>query len=309
LTGAEKGQIDSWINGILHEVDFWTSAISKPTRQATINAFASNPAPLEFTGMKPGLIESVVADLDCNVVLDVGCGMSYFNYPKFLGRDIDFHLVDPLAHFYNEIAHTKNLQVPDIEFAFVEYLSMTFPPESAAAIVIINALDHSFDPVKGVLECLKVLKPGGVLYMRHHANEAERQAHHGLHQQNFENRHGNLVFWNDAGSTNISELLAGAATVDSQTEDDVVVTVITRTAPEGTPIAGSQTGDLLCRQLMYTISLLTDTAEFKGRHKRSFQSLMRTVSNHMQGRTGAAVKRLARKTLSALARFRRRSAA
>jgi len=63
-------------------------------------------------------------------------------------------------------------------------------------VVCRNALDHSFDPVRGIEEMLLVLKIGGRVNLIHYANEAEEGKYVGFHQWNFDVVDGRPIVWN-----------------------------------------------------------------------------------------------------------------
>jgi SAM-dependent methyltransferase len=108
---------------------------------------------------------------------------------------------DPLAPLYDSLIAEAGVQPPvRTVFAPAEDLSVFFPRSSFDIVHCRNALDHSIDPVRGLEEMLRVMRVGGSLVLRHHANEAEREAYVGLHQFNIDEQDGRLVFWNKAGS-------------------------------------------------------------------------------------------------------------
>ena len=151
------------------------------------------------------------------VVLDVGCGMSYAtgNYLSAGGRlqPLDIHYVDPLASYFNDILRRYKRDLPEIEFGMMEYLSAFYPSGHADLVVIQNALDHSAKPLKGIVEALHILKPGGILYLNHHADEAEREHYKGFHKYNINQADGHLTIWNKDSKHDVNQLLEGFAEV------------------------------------------------------------------------------------------------
>ena len=103
----------------------------------------------------------------------------------------------PVAHQYSSIWEVFQAYPPvRTEFAVAEELSSFFETSSFDIAHCRNALDHSFDPLRGILEMLKIVRVGGWVVLRHHPNEAEREAYAGCHQYNFEIRDGRLVIGN-----------------------------------------------------------------------------------------------------------------
>lgn len=164
-------------------------------------------------------------------ILDVGCGMSYTFGSTLDGHEADVTFVDPLARFYNRILQKHHLGLPEITFGMIEYLSSFYPHGDVAFIQVQNALDHCFNPMKGIVECLRTLAPGGVLYLRHHRNEAEHENYMGFHQYNIDFEQGRLVIWNRTNRHDVAEYLQGFATVETSdgTRGDVIA-VVTKTA-------------------------------------------------------------------------------
>ena len=219
-----KEQIKSWANGVNYEVAFWNAFLSKKKCKDIQERLQSNE-------------ELVLAGCDVNrlikfdenekpIILDVGCALGYATGTKIDGRDTDFWYIDPLADFYNQILDKKKLSFPRIKAGMVEYLTGTVKKNSISLIIINNALDHSFDPIKGIIECFSTLKEGGILYLNHYKDEAEHENYRGFHQYNINCKNGQLLCWNKNNSVNISELLNGYAHVDITDLDDRVVAVI-----------------------------------------------------------------------------------
>ena len=98
-----------------------------------------------------------------------------------------------------------------------------------------NSLDHSFDPLHGLLELLFICKVGGKIILRHAENEAVNQKYEGLHQWNLSllNEEKSFVIWNGNGRHDVCELLSNYADfelypMDSENDGHNVV-VITKT--------------------------------------------------------------------------------
>ena len=76
-----------------------------------------------------------------------------------------------------------------------------------------NSLDHSFDPLHGLLELLFICKVGGKIILRHAENEAVNENYSGLHQWNLSllNEENSFVIWNGNGRYDVCELLSSYA--------------------------------------------------------------------------------------------------
>lgn len=223
---------DNWMAGIPYEVAFWQNVYRWPHTYKGMMKWSHYGGPITLEGFDAA---AYLHDMQAPKVLDVGCGMSYAtgNYRMKDGHlvPLDIHYIDPLAPFFNEIRVRHRRELPEIEFGMVEYLS-SFYHESADLVMIQNALDHAANPVKGIVEAIGALRLGGVLYLNHHPDEAEKEHYKGFHQFNITIEDGRLVVWNKRERHDINSLLAAFATVEtSRMENGHIIAVIRKTAP------------------------------------------------------------------------------
>lgn len=242
-----KKQVDSWISGVSYEVAFWNGYLSNRKNATAI---------LEKVAMERELNLSGLSFLDVQnpvdfKVLDVGCGMVYANGQNINGIKCDFHYVDPLANFYNEIALKKKLDIPKIEFGMIEYLSSFYGKNTVSLVIVQNALDHCFDPIKGIKECLKTLKVGGKLYLFHRKNEAEHENYQGFHQYNIDLENGHLICWNKEQHIDVTEFFSEEADVIVTEIDEHITAILTKKADS---VSDDNDSYDLANQLMYAIS-------------------------------------------------------
>ncbi|WP_232628998.1 class I SAM-dependent methyltransferase [Methylobacterium sp. Leaf118] len=147
-------------------------------------------------------------------VLDVGAGPATVlgrTHPK---RNIDLVACDPLAPVYNTLLDRHGVTPPIRTVqAFAEDLSSVFDAESFDIVYCQNALDHSFEPLRGIEEMLIVLRTRGVIVMAHYTDEAEHERYVGLHQWNFNARDGRFIIWNRVQEIDVNEALKDVARV------------------------------------------------------------------------------------------------
>lgn len=140
-------------------------------------------------------------------ILDIGCGITSYLYKQDLGKDYYLMCGDALADVYNKLCREKGIiqGILPIKCDFVD-VSRVFGEEVFDFVYCQNALDHSYDPLKGIEEMLKSLKVGGTLYMRHHKNVKDCAGEHkGLHLWNFNEQNG--VFTIDGGVIKLDKLV------------------------------------------------------------------------------------------------------
>ena len=224
-----------WLLGIPYEVAFWDSIYGNKKALASTLAFSHYGRELCLDGFDAATFILQQPEPEKAKILDIGCGMSYLPGVFILDqkgqkRTLNIHYIDPLAAYYNEIAQHHHVQVPPVEFGMMEYLSAFYPEHDVTLAIIQNALDHSANPVKGVLEALNALKKGGVLYLNHHPNEAEYEQYRGFHQFNICIEDNQLIIWNREKRFNINEIVKGFARVETQTVETNPVAILTKTA-------------------------------------------------------------------------------
>ncbi|AGF58292.1 ubiquinone/menaquinone biosynthesis C-methylase UbiE [Clostridium saccharoperbutylacetonicum] len=200
-------QMDTWVNNLLSEVYFWNSEVAR-------KGSLFNLEYLDRCQVKEFKCDRISKKFnEGDIVLDVGCGLCTKYGNKINGIDINLIPVDPLAYYYDKI----NKKVLDeeiynkikIKFGMFEFLSYFFEENFADVILIDNALDHCIDPLKSLLECLKVTKINyGIVSIKHSIREAVNENYTGLHKWNIDiNSDNELVFWNKENFVNINKLL------------------------------------------------------------------------------------------------------
>ena len=227
-----KNITPQWLDGIGYEVAFWNNVYRWPHTFRGMMGWSNYGSAIDLEGFDAN---AFLVSFDHPQVYDVGSGMSYAVGTSLSKADgtaepLRIHYMDPLAFHFNRILDKYGKDLPRIEFGMVEYLSAFIPDADATLITVQNALDHSANPIKGIVEALLSLRNGGVLYLNHHPNEAETEKYKGFHQYNIDEKDGELVIWNKNEHVNVSRLLADAATVETKRIDNGhIIAVITKT--------------------------------------------------------------------------------
>lgn len=219
-----------WISGIPYEVAFWESYYRNKKRRADLFSWSGFGHPCRLDCFD---IDSFIEKQNITarpVIIDVGSALSYAMGTVINGRDTEIEYVDPLAPFYNRILDRYNISRPYIKFGMVENLSLFYNKGSVTFIHIRNALDHCCDPFEGIIQSLAVLKEGGILYLNHFINEAQREGYRGFHQFNINrDEKGHLILWNKNCNIDVSEKISDYADIKTFTTDEKrVVAVITK---------------------------------------------------------------------------------
>lgn len=214
--------IEKWAQNLLAEVKFWIQDVAQDSgryHDSYINDRSNN----KIFNCKH--LDSPV--YDNSVVMDVGCGLcSQYGNLTATGK-IKLVAVDPLAHQYNEInkiaLDKDKFSDKIVHFGLFEYLDAFYPNNYADIILIDNALDHCFDPVKSIVSCLQVLKVNGTISMMHTIREAVNQNYKDLHQWNLDsNDKSELIIWNNNSFVNVTRKLEDYADITVSKEERFV---------------------------------------------------------------------------------------
>jgi 2-polyprenyl-3-methyl-5-hydroxy-6-metoxy-1,4-benzoquinol methylase len=87
----------------------------------------------------------------------------------------------------------------------------------------VNSLDHSADPFTIISNMAAVVRPGGIVLLRHKRNEGESARYGGLHQWNFDVVDGSLLLWNNAVEVDVGSALEGRALTTAWISEGEVV--------------------------------------------------------------------------------------
>lgn len=227
MTTDERQLFLHWLKGIPYEIKFWNSFYTHPHSLKALYSWSDYGQKCRLDNFD---IQSFLSESGHKpIMVDVGCALSYVLGTEFDNPNVTLHLIDPLAKFYNRILDKTRNQRMRLREGMIELLSTLYQPESIDVVHVRNALDHCANPLLGIFESLYVLRKGGVLYLHHHINEAERESYNGFHQYNIDCRDGELIIWNRTQSINVADELADIAEVKcSIYKNTYVVAVITK---------------------------------------------------------------------------------
>lgn len=221
-------QWNEWTTGIQYELAFWSRWIAtKGGSYAQDFANRTNPAqPVdEFLEQVIGRTRQSVVQL-----LDVGAGPLCCLGKVSRQSDLRITAIDPLADFYDQMLAANGLAPPvRTGFGTGEDLILQFQPESFDIVHCQNALDHSLDPVRSVLQMLVVCRIGGFVMLRHAHNEAENERYQGFHKWNLTNEGEAVLVWNRTARLNLSELIKEFAVTELLMTDGYLINLFAKT--------------------------------------------------------------------------------
>jgi SAM-dependent methyltransferase len=214
---------DVWQRGLTHETAFWTRIITGThKRQDWVENMRQRAADaLPFLPDLAPYVAAVSADAAVVRILDVGAGPVTIIGTATAPRPVEVIAVDPLAENYAALLAKHGL-VPVTKTLIGDAETLSDLKLGEFDIVFSrNALDHSYDPMRAIEQMLKACKPGGVVYLAGHVNEATSNNYSGLHQWNFMPLdNGDLVIWRKGGpAISVRAALAGKAAVNAKGHD------------------------------------------------------------------------------------------
>jgi len=178
------------ISGLVNEVAFWDRHLHK--------GIPARAEKTQLTGRYLEYFQELAKHFPADQlsILDVGAG-PFTNMGTYLG-DLQLHItaVDSLAHYYDNLIEKYVLDPPvKTIFAEAEKLSAIFTPESFVWINANNSIDHTRQPIDAIREMIALVKPGGMVTMRHAKNEALNESYSGFHQWNLFQENGIFYVW------------------------------------------------------------------------------------------------------------------
>ena len=118
-------------------------------------------------------------------ILDVGAGPLTYLGKRMAGTKVRITAVDSLAPEYDLLLKKHNIQpLVRTQLSDAEHLTDNFGSDSFDLVVARNCIDHSYDPLRAIVEMVKVVKPECYVLLEHRPNEGTRRKHGGLHQWN-----------------------------------------------------------------------------------------------------------------------------
>lgn len=166
-------------------------------------------------------------------ILDVGAGpLTKLGY-RYPGKKLTIVAVDPLADEYDRLLRETGLEPPirTIRVAGEELLGH-FEPGTFDIACATNSLDHSADPLTIISNMVSVVRPGGIVLLRHKRNEGESARYEGLHQWNFDVVDDDLILWNNAVEVNVGSVLEDRAVTQAWSSGYEVVARLVKRASE-----------------------------------------------------------------------------
>jgi SAM-dependent methyltransferase len=214
-----------WRTQTSSEIDFWAAwLVGAPgTEQWTSDRLSRLDPDSEVRDpvVRAELERSQAGEVS---ILDVGAGpLTALGY-RFPGKTLTIVPVDPLGDEYDRLLRDAGLEPPIRTIRVAgEALLEHFGPQRFDIAYATNALDHSADPFTIVSNMVEVVRPGGVVLLRHKRNEGESARYGGLHQWNFDVVDERLLLWNNAVEIDVGAALEGRARTNAWISENEVI--------------------------------------------------------------------------------------
>jgi len=174
------------ISGTLSEIAFWDRLFSKQIpKRATEKT--------QITGRHLKYFQELEQNfpVDQINILDVGAGPFCPIGSHFGDTRLNITAVDPLAPYYDALIKKYALDPPvKTIFANAEKLTALFSPDSFIWVNAENSIDHSESPIEAIRAMITLVKPGGMMTLRHESDEALNTNYSGFHQWNLFQENG-----------------------------------------------------------------------------------------------------------------------
>lgn len=95
----------------------------------------------------------------------------------------------------------------------MEELSTRFDDGVFDLVFCTNALDHSVNPLLGIRQMLRAVRPGCYVILKHEPNVAEAEAYTGMHGWNFDERDERFIIRRGPREIDVGQMLASSAEV------------------------------------------------------------------------------------------------
>ena len=204
---------EKWEKGKERNLRFWRGRL--PAKAKSFN-FAF-PLPDYFGPMIGKKKEVTIADLGAGVISTTGS--------TWKGVKVNLYPSDIWADEYAEM-YKAYLIKPLIPVMKQDMEDLTYEDESFDIVHCANALDHSVDPFKSLMEMYRICKPGGWIYLRHYPNSGKKERYSMQHQWNIQKEGEDCLFWNYRRKFLLSACVKGFKTVKKRELSNEPVTIV-----------------------------------------------------------------------------------
>ena len=230
---ALAAQWSEWRSGIAYEIAYWSRWLALKGG-ANYEDFANRtnpdlPVDHYFEAVVQRYARGRIA------VLDVGAGPLCCLGKTSRHAELAITALDPLADEYDHLlAQHGVVPIVRTSFGLSEDLTLQYLPGSFDIVHCQNALDHSLDPTRALLQMLDVCRIGGFVMLRHAHNEAEHESYQGFHKWNLTDQNGAFILWNKQSHHDLTHYLRRFSTHEFLLRDGYLINVFRKTGEVAT---------------------------------------------------------------------------
>ncbi len=186
----------TWETGKQNELRFWRDFFATKGGKWQQNYLQRQDSNLPLQNYINQYLRKTIEIGSTAKILDAGAGPLTFVGKKSPICNLDLIAVDALANEYDQIlAEFDITPIVRTQYCDVEKLTSRFALNYFDLVHIRNALDHSYDPLLGILQMLDVVKPGGYVLINTKIDEGEDENYLGFHNWNFRCQRGQFIIW------------------------------------------------------------------------------------------------------------------
>lgn len=217
-----EAYLETWLEGIRSEIIFWKHFIDTKGSEWKTNWN-------DLISDERKFVLDAYIETENTKFLDAGSGPFSSCGIKTDKSNIEVIAVDPLAFAYQILKKKAGITTGITpEYAMVERLHEKFSENTFDLVHMRNSLDHSFNPLVGLIQLLFVCKVNGTILLQHARNEAENENYVGFHQWNLCGDGKDFIIWRKGTTYNISNMLGQYAdiTVDDRPQENWISVTI-----------------------------------------------------------------------------------
>jgi SAM-dependent methyltransferase len=143
-------------------------------------------------------------------LLDVGAGpLTRLGY-RWGERKIHIEALDVNGELYRELFERHQVTPPVVtKTSEAEKVNELYEANTFDFAFSRNALDHCYDPIKGIKNMVELIKPGSYALLMHRRNEGHSQGYRGAHLWNFDAEGEEVIVYNPSVKYTLSKELDG----------------------------------------------------------------------------------------------------
>jgi SAM-dependent methyltransferase len=222
-SGGSSGLRKVWYTGLNYDQTYWSQWIESRGLEWPED-FQRRLQIVEIDEKVKRLVNPEVrAGRHAVHILDAGAGPMTSLGSTWMGKLLDLRACDPLAPEFAKMLRRHKI-VPPVRtvFAELEHLSLVFATNFFDLVVMREAIDHSYDPVRAIKEAIKVTRVNGTVWLGHKAHGGLVDQYIGTHTWNVDLWEGHPIIWNACALHNLTDVFSGDAIVASKSSGDWV---------------------------------------------------------------------------------------